>query len=53
MVNLNVQIFLLSLLPVIADQPAPIFLAPAFAAAVSDDGGIDDLLHAINVAEEE
>ena len=40
MVNLNVQRFLLSLLPVIADQPAPILLAPAFAAAVSDDGGI-------------
>jgi hypothetical protein len=38
----NLQQFLLSLLPVIDDQPAPVFLAPAFAAAVSDDGGIDN-----------
>jgi hypothetical protein len=43
----NLQQFLLSVLPVIGDRPAPIFLAPAFAAAVSDDGGIDDFLHAI------
>ena len=48
----NLQRFLLSLLPVIGDQPAPVFLAPEFAAAVSSDGGIDDFLHAIYVAEE-
>lgn len=48
----NLQQFLLFLLPVIGDRPAPVFLAPAFAAAVSDDGGIDDFLHAIYVAEE-
>ena len=48
----NVQWFLLSLLPVITDQPAPIFLTPTFAAAITDNG-IDDFLYAINVAEEE
>ena len=39
----NLQRLLLSLLPVIGDRPAPVFLAPAFA-AVSDDGGIDDFV---------
>jgi hypothetical protein len=48
----NLQQFLLSLLPVIGDRPAPVFLAPTFAAAVFDDGGIDDFLHAIYVTEE-
>ena len=48
----NVQRFLLSLLPAISNQPAPVFLIPAFTAAVSDDGGIDNFLHAIEVAEE-
>jgi hypothetical protein len=39
----NLQQLLLSLLPVIGDRPAPVFLAPAFA-AVSNDGGIDDFV---------
>jgi hypothetical protein len=39
----NLQRFLLSLLPVIGDRPAPVFLAPAFAAAVSDDGGFEKI----------
>jgi hypothetical protein len=49
----NIRKFLLALLPYVGDCPAPIFLPPAFAAAVTDDGGIDDFLHAIQVAEEE
>ena len=49
----NVHKFLLALLPYVGDHPAPIFLPPVFAAAVADDRGIDDFLHAIQVAEEE
>jgi hypothetical protein len=47
----NIQKFLLSLLPAIGDRPAPVFLPPVFAAAVASDSSIEGLLHAIEVAE--
>jgi len=49
----NVRKFLLTLLPYVGDRPAPIFLPPPFAAAVADNGGIDNFLHAIQALEDE
>ena len=37
-------------IPVVRDCP-PTFLQPTFAAAVTDDGGINEFLHAIKVSE--
>jgi hypothetical protein len=37
-------------IPVVGDRP-PTFLQPTFAAAVTDDGGINEFLHAIKVSE--
>jgi len=45
----NIQQFLLSLLPAIGDRPAPV-LPPVFAAATASDSSIKSLLHAIGPA---
>jgi hypothetical protein len=49
-IMVNIRKFLLALIPVVGDRP-PIFLQPNFAAAVTDDGGINEFLHAIKVSE--
>ena len=36
----NIQQFLLSLLPAIGDRPAPVCLPPVFAAAIASDSSI-------------
>jgi len=47
----NLQTLLLSLVPVVGDEPPLIFLTSPFAAAVSDDGASTQILHVAKEAE--
>jgi hypothetical protein len=44
MVNATIQQLVLILMPIIGDQPPSVFLSPSFAAAVSDDGDMNQYL---------